>query len=330
MACALLLAGCVARLDPGQEGMPISFSAGSQLLRDDVLTKSGTPKTGTSFAANDSIAVFGWHNAASELMTFGTTTPVTFNGSSWTYAPPESWQWQGSTDYYDFLAIYPYSSSPAATSGPLTATVTYDPTSTQYDLMTASMRRKATDTDPTSIVPLTFTHRLAAVRVNVINDNDVGGQAIRLDTCCYRNLIVGAKANCVYQNESFSFSWSDYVRSSSRLLGTTQAVEVAPKDTASLDYDLMIPQGLSPLGSVPSMVLTYTPKTGASTYGSSETPVIQLSTIAVQGGSTTINSWSAGTIYTYNITIRVGGGVIVNVTTTPWDEQEVETPGIMI
>ncbi len=331
VAGVLLIAGCTERLDPAQEGTPISFSAESLLLRDDA-TKSGSPKTGTSFENNDAIAVFGWHKAASELIAFGSTTGgVMYNGSSWSYSPIESWQWQGSTDYYDFLAIYPWisESAPAGTysSSKLRATVTYDPTSSQYDLMTASRRRLATETNPTSIVPLTFTHRMAAVKVVV--KNDTGGQTFRLDACHFRSLIISATATSEFKDGVFNFSWSNTVRSGSDLLGSEPNVDLAASKSSELDYDLMIPQELDPLGSSPSMVLTYSPKTGSS-YETAVSTVIPLSQITVQGSSTPIDEWVAGTIYTYNITIRIGGGVVVNVTTTPWEDVEAETPGIML
>jgi len=326
----LLLAGCAARLDPAQPEAEISFSAGSLLLRDDADTKSGTPKTGTTFEANDAIAVYGWHNAASELITFGTTTPVTLGSNGqWTYSPIESWQWSGTSDYYDFVAIYPYSCSPTATSSPLTVSVDYDPVTTQYDLMTASKRRLSTETDPCATVPLEFSHRLAAVMVKVTNDD--GGQTFRLDACHYRSIIVDATATSVFSNGSFKFSWGNNTRSSMDLLGSAPAVDLTAGNSTELDYDLMIPQDLNVLGSTPSLVLTYTPKSG-DTYGDAITSVVPLSSITdkIDNTGDVIETWEEGVIYTYDITIRIGGGVIVNVITTPWEEVEAETPGIMI
>ncbi|MCR5408760.1 MAG: fimbrillin family protein, partial [Bacteroidales bacterium] len=160
-ACTLLIwTGCVRTLGPAEPDGEIRFTAGSPLLRDDA-TKSGTPKTGTAFSAGDQISVFAWHGAASELITFGTGTPVTLgNSGAWTYAPVKIWEWGGNSDYYDFMAIHPYNGSYAVTSSPLSVTFNYDATVSQDDLMTAGIRRRATDPVPTETVPLTFTHRL--------------------------------------------------------------------------------------------------------------------------------------------------------------------------
>ncbi len=330
VACTLsILAGCSARLDRPSSG-EIRFEAGSALLRDDA-TKSGTPKTGTAFSAGDQISVFAWHGAASELITFGTGTPVTLgNSGAWTYAPVKSWAWGGNDDYYDFVAVYvyPYINSLTATSGPLSVTVNYDATSSQYDLMTAGIRRIASDPAPTATVPLTFTHRLAAVKVVITND--AGGQTFRLDACRYRNLIVSANATSSLQDGTLKFSWSGSTRSSAVQLGATLGADLAETEHQELAYDLMIPQRLDPLGSTPSLIISYKPKTGESTYGEQIDYALPLANILIENSSTAITEWKAGYMYTYNITIRIGGEVIVNVVTTPWEVVNAETPGILI
>ncbi len=330
VACTLsLLAGCSARLDRPGSG-EIRFEAGSALLRDDA-TKSGTPKTGTAFTTDDQLSVFGYHSAASELITFGTEKPVTLgSGGAWTYAPSKIWEWSGNTDYYDFMAVYvyPYNGSLVATANPLSVTFHYDATSSQYDLMTAGHRRNANDPAPKAIVPLSFQHRLAAVRFVVTND--VGGQTFRLDACRFSSLIISADATSTFQDGSLRFSWSGNTRSSAAQLGSTPGNDLTQDNSEELPYDLMIPQRLDPLGSTPSLILSYTPKTGESTYGGQIDYTLPLADILIKNSSEAITEWKAGYIYTYNITIRIGGAVIVNVETTPWEEVNAETPGILI
>ena len=48
------------------------------------------------------------------------------------------------------------------------------------------------------------------------------------------------------------------------------------------------------------------------------------------GSAETIPEWEPGIKYTYNITIRLDGDVLVTVITTEWDEVVAETPGILI
>jgi len=48
------------------------------------------------------------------------------------------------------------------------------------------------------------------------------------------------------------------------------------------------------------------------------------------GSADTIPEWEPGIKYTYNVSIRLDGGVIVTVITSEWDEIIAETPGILI
>ena len=43
-----------------------------------------------------------------------------------------------------------------------------------------------------------------------------------------------------------------------------------------------------------------------------------------------ITQWRAGYKYVYEIELRIGVGIMVKVTTTPWEVIEAETPGLMI
>lgn len=236
LAGILLLAGCSVRLDPAQEGIPISFSAGNQLLRDDAKpTKTGTPKDGTQFELNDAFLAWAWHSAARQHLSFGTTDPVTLQGNGlWEYAPHQFWDWRESDDYYDFLALYPADRSadfthPAATleNPNLRASVQYDATDDQYDLMAAGYRRN----DKTiSAVPLNFSHRLSAVSVEVSNAdgsvNNVGDPlTITLVSCQFANLITSAAISITFNGVNLEVT-TPGDRSANPVLGP-----VIPADT---------------------------------------------------------------------------------------------------
>lgn len=328
LTTTLLLAGCVAKLDPAQNGAPIGFSAGPALLRDDDV-KSGSVRGGGNFVTYDKIAVYGWHQASSSSLVFGSVDPVELGSSGqWSYSPLCFWQWQGSSDYYDFLALYPNELGQSITYNPMKANFTYDPTMNQFDFMTASFRRNASDGSANDAVPLSFSHRLAAVSVRVSNPE--GGKAFQLESCRFCYLIVRAQASVTYKNTSLSTTWTDKVRSAAASLGSAPATDLAPESSLKLDSDFMIPQRLDPLGYTPALVLTYKPKTGENTYGASITSTVPLKSILKQDKETPIVEWVAGVSYTYQIVVRIGGGISVNVTTTPWDVVEAETPGILI
>ena len=57
---------------------------------------------------------------------------------------------------------------------------------------------------------------------------------------------------------------------------------------------------------------------------------ISLKDICPRGDDTPITSWERGVKYTYEISMRLDGGVLVNVVTTDWDTVEAETPGLLI
>jgi hypothetical protein len=75
---------------------------------------------------------------------------------------------------------------------------------------------------------------------------------------------------------------------------------------------------------MPALLITYTPEGGVQ-----KTAVISLKGIQRQDG-TPITSWETGVKYTYYVTMRLDGGLLVKITTTGWDTVEAETPGLVI
>ena len=149
----LLLAGCLKTDRPAPEQNAICFQAGSLLLRDDA-TKTAIvhPQDASGHLPNNSqIAVYGWHAEGSEdKWIFNGKDVSTTNGISWFYSPVEFWDWGSSSDYYDFIAVYPFDriGTPTKTVSPRTrVAVSYNPVfrTNQYDLMMAAYRRRQTD-----------------------------------------------------------------------------------------------------------------------------------------------------------------------------------------
>ena len=90
------------------------------------------------------------------------------------------------------------------------------------------------------------------------------------------------------------------------------------------DWDLMIPQNHNPSGVVPPTIeVTY------NMGGSDITRSLNLKDVRNQN-NVAITSWEPGVKYRYVIELRIGVGVVVTVTTAPWDIVEAETPGLMI
>ena len=223
---ALLLAGCLRTSYDPAPSKGISFSAGPALLQDGA-TKTGTLKTGNTFSTGDAFLAWAWHNAAHQHFSFGTTTPVTLgNNGLWDYAPHQYWNWREGEDYYDFLAVYPANAdivhSAATLANPnLKATVTYVPTTPpQYDLMVAGLRRTDKSVEP---VPLTFSHALSAVSVEVKNaeGSNEGGSplTITLVSAKFLNLIASSSITVTFDGTNLSYTRSGDRNTTSAVLG---------------------------------------------------------------------------------------------------------------
>ncbi len=329
------LAGCVKTFDPAPEqDNPIQFQAGagSLLLNDDV-TKSSVVKS--SFAAGDAFTVYGWHKRNEDLIFSGNKATVTLgNNGTWTYPNIKQWEWDDTgTDYYDFLAIYPATSAPATPgTSPLSASVSYNAVSSQFDLMASGLRRSydASMSVRQAVVPLHFTHLLCAIRVVITNK---GTSPVTLNSLYFRELVVSGTVNVTLRNDGdITSSLTDLGRDTNNdLFGFTEDKTV-PAKNGSVDgtyifpeeneYDLLIPQELNTVYANPVLVLHYN-GTGSET--------IYLKDIKRQDDPTRfINKWEAGVRYTYYVDFNLDGGVQVTVITTEWDNVTAQTPGIML
>ena len=75
---------------------------------------------------------------------------------------------------------------------------------------------------------------------------------------------------------------------------------------------------------MPKLVLNY------NVGNTSKSPEILLKNICDKVQGTPIISWEPDVKYTYEIDLRVDGGVQVNVVTTQWENVTGQTPGILI
>ncbi len=336
-ACTLLIwTGCVRTLGPAELDGEIRFTAGSPLLREDA-TK-GTLKEGTTFTQGDAFLAWAWHGAANQHFSFGTNQPVTLGaGGTWDYDPHQYWNWRSGSDYYDFLAVYPADSpishSPATSENPLLrASVAYDATDDQYDLMAAGYRR--TDKS-TGTVDLTFQHLLSAVNVKVTNSessvNSVGAPlTITLKSCKFKNLISNSPITVTFNGTQLETTAYGSSGSEALVLGPTipANTELAPGASfpTSYQWDLMVPQDLNPnSGLLPTLVIVY--NKGDATDVEEE---VTLKDVLNKNTGVAITQWRAGYKYDYEIELRIGVGIMVRVVTTPWEVIEAETPGLMI
>ena len=214
MGCVLLHAGCSQlAVDPARD-TSIEFRAESMLLRNDA-TKSSGRMVGADFQQGDSFYVWAWHDAASQLLTFST---VIKGSIDWDYDSHLYWNWRGTGDYYDFLALFPASSidsedlippSPTAqsqTSRLLKATVDYEaytsgsnPQAGQYDLMAAGYRRD--ENGLVTPVALTFRRLLSAVCVDV-RYADASLNSITLKSCHFVNLVTHSTVSATFNGSN--------------------------------------------------------------------------------------------------------------------------------
>ncbi len=357
-ACALLLAGCSIRLDDptlNHQMIPegaIGFSAGSASLLDDALpTKSGSDLQ-SAFAVNDNFYVYGAKVVSGTRYTVfnGQSVGLTSLGADasdpaddvWEYSPLRFWD--SNATQYDFVAISGpatsagISSDPAAT-GHLRASVTFDATSSPCDILAAGYQRTDGSIAP---VNLEFNHILSAVRVTIINDSP--SINVTVNSYGFRNICYRATGTVEQSGRGLSTmgtsDWGTPSYTSSTILGHTASpgTVLAKGEEFAMTadkWDLMVPQDLAPYGDyIPQLMLDYeydqeNPYTAELEHNHLVFP-IRLEEITVKNSNDLITSWLPGKKYSYEIHIRLGGGINVNVAVTDWKEVLAETPGLTI
>lgn len=316
--CTLLPAGCVKQENPAREQNSICFQAGCSLLRDDA-TKASAPM-GTEDQMLD-FRVFGTKTVSGTRYTVFDGDLVENILNNWQYSPIRFWD--SSASRYEFLGISGASQDAIQQDpeNPLSATVTYNPTEKEYDLMAACYHRSSNaqgTLDMSTPVELVFEHFLSAVSVTISNDSPT--QEVIPLQYGFRNLYIEEDVRFSYTSLSPEAQWLDISRKKNT---TDLLLENNLAGVTTPIWNMMIPQDLNSSFLAPLLMIKY------SVNGDIiETP-IRLSSITTLGGAQ-ITQWEAGKKYTYNIHIRYGGGITVHVITTQWDEVSAGTPGLIV
>lgn len=336
--CILLAAGCIQRgaLVPDPDAQQIRFRGGSSLLRDDALTKGTTE---SFISSSDDFVVFGEKvNAQDAHLTVvdGITVHHTYEESQgvvttdeWTYSPPCFWSWTSPSDRHDFVAVSPAGQGTVKeqTVGNLSVVTrySYDAASgvpDTYDILAATYRRNGNDWERRyNRVDLSFSHMGSAVGVRVINNSS--SRSVRVDAIYYKNLVVSADAKVSLDNYGRpALRWANLTPSALAVRQLTPGETVVPQGQHAGEYQIMIPQNLTLYN--PTLCLRYT------VNGNTFEEQIPLNGIQRADG-TPISAWESGVKYTYSISMRLDGGLLVTVSAIPWDEPvQGETPGILI
>ena len=322
--------------EPGSSEL-ISFGAETLLLRN-----ADTKTTTDEFTENgESFKVFGERVTSSGVKTnvfdgVEITHHYTQSLDYWDYEDPRPWIWGSQSERYDFVAIYPAreETQNEYAAGNLSVSTHYDYLTgapnggDTYDILAATYRRNGIDWGGRyNIVPLNFSHMGSAVGVKITNTSST--KIATIVSIHYENLVVSANARASLDNYGQSaLRWTNLSPSDTpvRRLAKSPATEIGPGDTypddAELNYQIMIPQNLVTYGA--QLVVTY------KVDDIQDSAVIILKDVERNDGSK-ITSWDIGYKYTYNVSMRLDGGLLVTVTTTPWDVPvEGETPGILI
>lgn len=340
------LAGCVKTYDPAPEqGSPILFRAGSLLLNDDAPSSKATLTD--AFADGNTFAVFGESVISGDKTTvFGGTNGVTVTADDdddnpatplvWSYSPARFWYWESTGDWYDFVAVSPAGkgSTKMDISGNLAVSTHYNLASHDYDILGASYRRRGSVLDPNGTVPLNFSHLGSAVCVKVINNS--GTTSVTLDSLKFKNLVVEGDAKITLdQYGNAEKSWINTERNTAyvRKFKPSPAINITAGGNYESPFWVMIPERLDQaaaagglVADMPTLFLYYTPSGSAQKYES-----ITLKDVCPRDSETPIGTWVMGTKYTYEISMRLDGGVLVSISTTDWGETiEAETPGLLI
>lgn len=138
-----------------------------------------------------------------------------------------------------------------------------------------------------------------------------------------------ALAEAIYEDEVWKMSASDrqdWITDENTGLSVDEINALLGQINAEDMWDLMIPQDLSPNDNLPALEIVY--HKGDENNVFRET--LPLNEIRNQSTNQAITVWNPGIKYHYEIELRIGVGIVVTVTTMPWEIVEAETPGLMI
>lgn len=343
----------------------IGFTA--QTLRVD--TKTDALNENTHFAVSDAIVVFGRRESNGQKVivfpanggTAGTvvTKQEVSDDEPWNYETSQYWAWNTNSDFYDFLAAHPTGKGTTRMvdglgndiPGNMAIKTAYDINNDDYDLLLAARRRSGSEQERTDTVKLRFHHPLTAVRVVVKNDSKDAN--FTLASYCFKNLVVKGAAKATIDGFGRpEFSWIDTQRRFLEVGNNAPSTLLYGQNNVGVhsftgNYNLFIPFQLNQTSdgstepndpSAPGYAAAlanykaHLPQLIVD-YGAAEPAIIYLKDVQrdpKNGDTSLIDEWEQGVKYTYHISIRLDGDVVVTVITTQWDEIKAETPGILI
>lgn len=350
-------------------GNAIAFRAGIELIHSDGTTKALNTNTsfssgdkfqvfGRRTGEGRNTRIFFKDDSADPSQNFQSVT-VTNNGSEWIYSPLSYWYWVNESNYYDFIAVNPYDTPSERMMeggedipGYMAVKSKYSIASDDYDLLMAATRRSGHIQNRTAPVDLVFNHMLCAVKIVVINESTTTN--LTLTSIGFDNIIQSAYAKMTIDAEGVpEYYWIDSQRTNAAVSvfsGSETLTTSEPNNSYATSFELLIPGDLTD-----TIDGTLAPEEGDQEYASklaaydNKIPHLNIGfTFSGAGGYTPppimlkdiqrtkygtddpISVWEPGIRYTYYISIRLDGDIIVRVVTTEWDDIEAETPGLLI
>ena len=335
LGVTLLIAGCAKVLDSTQEPtQTIGFSAGSSLLRDDVISTKAYPGSFTSFGVfafiqtpetnsgnwkkdiwtpnlmfNQEVSVSG--------ATYNANGVADVSGATFSYSPTASWPATGNKA--SFWAYSPYDASAslvqrnkfttytAATKG--IPDIRFTVSNGKTDLMvSAIVKDKTYENSPQGVVSFNFRHVLSWVDFVVQKlDDDNNAFTVNLTSISFENVyLTGIYRN--NDNPTTTGYWAGWSGQLSSLQVFSGSQEVYPSAVALSNYSVMpIPQTL--VGAEARMRVAYTLEN--QTEGISESNVYTFPITA---------DWELGKHYTYTIQIRPGWPIKFTISWVDWGD----------
>lgn len=240
---------------------------------------------------------------------------VTSDGTKWTYSPLQFWHKNGA---YDFRAVWPSTADALENSTGQALAVTYSLFKDDYDLMVAYKHRDmAKYASEGSVVGLEFRHALSAVNV-MIKKSSADAQPYTLKNVYFKNLYSVGILPFIHNpetGEELSALWRlTYIDNAARLHETAFDTQLTAEGTAT-PYMFMLPQDVNGSGydtENPAMLCFVLDVNGQE---------VTSEVILPPYGTTGYTRWVAGTVYTYEVTVKASG-VDLSVVTTQWDEIE--------
>ncbi len=342
-------------------GGAITFHAGIEQVHGNASTKA--LNTNTSFSSGDKFVVFGrrtgegrntrifYKDDAPDPSGNYQSVTVTRGASDWTYSPISYWYWVNDSNFYDFIAVHPYT-APAERMmedgedipGYMAVKSQYTLGTHTHDLLMAATRRLGHVADRTAPVNLEFNHMLCAVKVVVTNES--AETSISLSSVSVNNIIQSAYAKMTIDaGGEPEYYWIDSQRTDASISLFTGSEELEAGESYATEFHLLIPGDLTHTidGSLApeegetdyeTKLAAYENKVPHLNIGFTaiSTPPILLKDIqrSKYGTDDPISIWEPGIRYTYYIGVRLDGGVIIRVVTTEWEDIEAETPGLLI